>query len=139
MTIKEFLGKVIETGKAGATEQYSKRTDANGKAMLEGALAGFEACRNKEPAEILKLLEEERAKTRDHRVHFGSHVKAPEHEETRSYWRQRLRELQVEWVANCISAALVNSGLPGIVPVTARGFMHAASILGVKKAFPAAQ
>lgn len=131
MTFQEFLDKVIEAGMEGARASYGERTDDNGKAMLAGSLEGFEACRGLVPSQISLLLQEEQKKTREHRAHFGSPGTTERKEQSRLYWHQRCREAEVEWVANCVSAALVNSGVPGIVPVTARGFLAAARILGV--------
>jgi hypothetical protein len=44
-----------------------------------------------------------------------------------SYWRQRCKEAEVEWVCNVVSALMGANGMPPIpgVHVTARGLMAA--------------
>jgi hypothetical protein len=55
-------------------------------------------------------------------------------EQASDYWYWRCYQLEVEWVANVLSAILNAQGLPIIATVTARGMMKAAEIIGVKDA-----
>jgi hypothetical protein len=131
MTMEEFLDRLISTGKDAARRDYGKRSDDLGRARLEGALAGFEACRGKPPFEILILLREEQKKTRELRIGMSSPGTAERAAESRAYWHQRCREAEIEWVANCISAALWNEGKTPLIPPTARALKHVATIVGV--------
>jgi hypothetical protein len=113
-----FLDKVISDGIAAARADYAQDEDKR-----EGSVAGFEACRNKSPAEILAILEQAGAATR------RAHLAQDPH-----YWKVRCFEAEVEWVANVVSAVLVNEGkkpLAAHLP-TARAVMKAARIVGVR-------
>lgn len=108
-----FLERVIEEGIAAAKQDYTR---ANQEEMLKGAIEGFEACREKKPSELAVLLmqaRKERERSRDD-----------------SHWRLRCKELEIEWVSNVVSAALMNQKEPVIIAPTARGVMQAAKILG---------
>jgi hypothetical protein len=115
---QEFLTRIIDDGIAAAREDY-----ADSPAKLEGAVAGFEACRNLSPLELISVLE------------FGAlETQKAFREESPDYWRIRCFELEVEWVCNCVSAALVNNDTPSLrhdFP-TARAMRKAASVLGVQ-------
>ena len=117
MNYLDFLTRVIDDGIAAATADYK---DAPNK--LEGAVAGFEACRGKSPTELQKLFEV--SNDRAHRAYVLEH-------DLNNYWRERCYALEVEWVCNVVSATLLNQGLPLIITPTARGYMKAAEILGV--------
>ena len=121
-----FLDAVIDRGLAAAREDYAKRPE-----KLEGAVAGFEACRDKQPAELQTLLAEAREKTRD--LHWDNVLTQHEraNDRTYAYWIQVCYENEVEWVCNCVSALLANEGRPTIVPPTARAVIAAARIVGV--------
>lgn len=123
---EDFLNAVIEGGIEGAKRDYALSSQ---RPIREGSIAGFEACRGKNPSEIAALLKEAREKA--HRALHTAHILRIGETEDR-YWWARGFELEVEWVANVVSAALWNAGLPVIVPPTARGVMRAAEILGVK-------
>jgi len=116
MNFHDFLSRVIDEGIAAASESYAAPEE---KEMLEGALAGFEACRKKNTAELAALLAQARKACRDGFGQVG-------------HWRRRCYEAEIEWVCNVVSAALVNVDQPPIIPPTARGMMKAASILGVR-------
>lgn len=115
----EFLTRVIDEGIASATDSYAEKDPAK----LRGALLGFEACREKSPAELRALLSEtaRRADKLVDRSKFSLD----------DYWEARSAAGEIEWVCNVVSAALTSAGALPIVAVTVRGFMKAASILGV--------
>lgn len=122
MTLSEFLDKVIETGIMGAHHDYR-----NSPNKLAGAIAGFEACRGRNPDEIRELLQAARAEVQDmRRTHHTVH-------DITAYWRARCKEAEIEWIANCMSAVLVNNGMRPIIPYTARGALHAHHILETEK------
>src|SRR6266404_1999518 len=110
----KFLGRVIDDGIAAAKADYAKPRQ---KDQLEGSIAGFEACRKKAPLELKNLLEMARQQTRSARV-----------QEAENYWWFRCYELEIEWVCNVVSAAMMNQGAGQIVPPTGRGLMKAAEI-----------
>lgn len=87
----------------------------------EGAVAGFEACRNKTVFELRQQL------------HLAANLadiaRATDRER---YWYHRCFHAEIEWVCNVVSACLQNQGLDIIVIPTARGFLKAAEIIGVK-------
>jgi len=127
MDYESFLEKIINDGIAAAKEDYD---DPRDKLRLEGSIEGFEACRGKTPEEIRKVFEKATLDT----FHAMESVHNGEisHDE---YWKIRCREAEVEWVANCVSAILVNSGKPALfvhLP-TARAVLKTAEVVGVKK------
>lgn len=115
MTYLDFLTKIIDDGIAAARADY--KDDAEKR---EGAIAGFEACRDKTPPELLQALEAARAATA-----------AAYRTQDLTYWATRCFEAEVEWVCNCVSAMLFNERKPIIVPPTARGVLKAAEVLGI--------
>jgi hypothetical protein len=122
MELNSFLTRIIDDGIRAARRDYAHKPD-----RLRGALAGFEACRGKTPEEIANLLAAARTATRDAQL-------VPQRDSTISYWEIRCREAEIEWVANCLSAALAGIGLRTIITPTARGYMKAAEVLGVRGA-----
>lgn len=133
MTIETFIERVVNAGIWGAQRDY-RGSSSRQTAKREGAVAGFAACSGKTPAEIKLLLAQA---TRDREAAHRRSDESGDHERALdAYWRARCFEAEVEWVANCLSAALENAGLPGIVPTTARGWLHAARILGVAPPMP---
>jgi len=120
MGYTEFLTKVIDEGIEAAKSDY---TEESKKLELEGSIAGFEACRNKSPEELIEVWNEASKKMNDA---FG--------EQRDNYWWFRCFQLEVEWVCNVVSAMLMNQGkyspLLSWLP-TVRGAMKAASIVGV--------
>ncbi len=115
MDYMTFLARVVDEGIKAASESYANKPD-----KLRGAVAGFEACRGKGPSELKALLESARAASA--RAHTS---------QAENYWETRCFELEIEWTCNVVSSALHNQGQPTIVVPTARGYMKAASILGV--------
>jgi len=111
-----FLNRIIDDGISAAREDYAKKPD-----KLQGSVEGFEACRGKTPPELAKILEEARRNTS--KAHF---------DHASDYWKIRCFEAEVEWVCNCVSAILMNQNLPTIIPPTARAYIKAAEIVGVK-------
>ncbi len=117
MSTGDFLTRVIDDGIAAAKADYSEPRQAHKR---DGAVAGFEACRDKSPAELGELLTRAR---RDQMAAFDGPIE--------TYWNRTCFMHEVEWVCNCVSAVLQNEGLPVIITPTARGYMKAASIIGV--------
>jgi hypothetical protein len=111
MNYEQFLARVINDGIEGAKEDYQDH-------KLEGAIAGFEACRSKTPAELAALLGEASQQVQEL---FGGDLK--------DYWRAVCYRGEVEWVCNCVSAMLANDGHSPIVIPTARGVLNTARIL----------
>jgi len=120
MDYNEFLTRVIDEGIQAATADYVEESD---KERLEGSIAGFNACRDKTPEQLVEVWSEVSAKVNNA---FGN----PEE----NYWYHRCFQLEVEWVCNVVSAMLMNEGyttpLLAWLP-TANGAMKAASIIGV--------
>lgn len=111
----EFLDRIIEDGIKAAKESYADSPD-----KLRGSVAGFEACRKKDPVSLAFLLQEARDRT------LRAHL-----EETEDYWEARCFELEVEWTCNCVSAIMMNCGMQPIIRPTARGVIKAAEVAGV--------
>lgn len=126
MTYDDLLHRLIADGIEAARRDYAGADDRR-RAKLAGSIDGFEDCRGKQPSEILGILNAARKRTHEARIrlHEGE---IRDHD----YWRVRCREAEVEWMANCVSAVLVNQGLPPIVAPTARAMMAVARIVGVK-------
>jgi hypothetical protein len=117
-----FLDAVIDRGLEAVRVDYVDKPND-----LAGATAGFEACRGKTPEELKALFGTARRKT------FKAYDKAGDGSAggLEAYWWLVRYESEVEWVCNCVSAMLANSGLPTIITPTARGWMQAANIIGV--------
>lgn len=120
MNYNEFLNRVIDDGIAAAKADYK-----NDKNKLEGSIAGFEACRNKMPTELLEVWKETNA--------YVTNAFA-EHDDAEKYWWFRCYQLEVEWVCNVVSALMINEGQPPILSwfPTCGGFRKAASIVGIR-------
>jgi hypothetical protein len=122
MDYDSYLTRVIDDGIA------SVKADphiADHPKRLRGSIEGFEACRGKNPVELRELLDA------SNRSSLLDAEKANSGGDIEDYWQKRHFALQVEWVCNCVSAALHASHLPTIVSPTYRGMMRAADILGV--------
>lgn len=119
MDFFEFLTAVIEKGITAARRDYT-RPDQEQK--LNGSIAGFEACRGKNPLELKDLLDAAGISVSD----------AYRGDDKAQYWWYRCYQAEVEWVCNVISAALYNQGLPVIITPTCRGMITASEIVGVK-------
>ncbi len=119
-----FLNRVIDDGKDAATKSYGDRPSNRDK--LKGALAGFESCRGMSPLILNSHLGRARM------AQMKAHHHAKTHADGWSwYWWIACYAAEVEWVCNVVSAALLNQGLPPIIPPTARGMTTAATILGI--------
>lgn len=114
-----FLDKVIDDGIKAAKADYVKPSD---KPRLEGSIVGFEMCRGKNPDDLVKLMLEV------HREMSNWWIKG-EKDDIDKYWYINSKQAEIEWVANVVSAALVNQGLAPIVIPTARGLMKAAEVI----------
>ncbi len=117
------LDAIIDRGIAAAKRDYAHKP---GK--LRGAVAGFEACRNRTPTQLKELLEDAARNTRTARMLSQDHN---DEELEGSYWAVRCYEAEVDWVCNCVSVLLARKGLPTIVPPTDRAALTVASIVGV--------
>lgn len=115
MKYGDFLTRIVDDGIKACRESYKDDTQ-----KCEGAVAGFNACRDKTVFELRQQLDLARDATRNaYRLSSDN------------YWFFRCYELEVEWVCNVVSAALQNQGEEPIVAPTVRGYMKAAEILGV--------
>lgn len=116
MTLKQFTNRVVDAGIDAAREDYK-----NSPLKRDGAVAGFEACRDKNVVELLDAL---------------NAAAAAKHEAFKSdrerYWYYVCFHAEIEWVCNVVSAVLVNEGREPIITPTARGFTQAAKIIGIQ-------
>lgn len=112
----DFINKIVELGIDAAKRDYIRPDQ---KQLLDGSVAGFETCRDKN---VVGLVKELQAAQRASEKHFG----------TKQHWYYRGFLNEVEWVCNVVSAALYNQQQPVIITPTARGMQTAAQILGVK-------
>lgn len=119
MNIQQFLRQTIHLGIEAACKDYAEPDKA---LKLEGALKGFYECLDQTPAEIAQLL-----------FHAGNDTHNKARAQAPDYWYWRCREAEIEWVANVLSAFLMNDGLPPIMTPTYRGVMMAARILDGEK------
>lgn len=115
MLYGEFLARVIDQGIESALDNY-----AEDDMKRDGALAGFEACRDKSTLDLAHLLKEAKKDQEEAR-----------HNDKPHYWYFRCFAAEVEWVCNCVSAILHNEGEQVIIAPTARGYLKAASIIGM--------
>lgn len=122
MNYKTLLDRIISDGIAEVREAYAAPAEHHKR---DGAVEGFEACRDRSPAELAELwraAEDEASKM----------VREQRSDGTR-YWKLRYKALQIEFVCNVVSVGLVNSGHPpllGHLP-TVRGAMKYAEVVGV--------
>lgn len=100
MSYDEFLTEVIDLGIASAKEDYKNDKPDH----LEGSIAGFEACRGKNPNELLEVWKES-----------AEYMNKAFMERATNYWYFRCYQLEVEWVMNGVSAILVNEGQPPLL------------------------
>lgn len=125
MEYLEFIEKVIERGIAGAIRDYTKPEQ---KDQLEGSIAGFNACRGKQPGELQEVYNEA--------AEYSSPLNFIKEDANTLKWFQCYR-MEVEWVLNCVSAVMANQGLPPLLSwlPTARAVMNVAEIVGVSDNF----
>jgi hypothetical protein len=119
MRYEDFLATVIEQGIEAAMASYESDPPKR-----RGSVAGFRACEGKTPAQLDRLLKDARLATASA---YRDNVHVDE------YWEMRCYEAEIQWVCNCVSAALANQDLPTIVTPTCRGAQKAAAILGTTK------
>lgn len=125
MNYTDFLNRVIDDGIQAARADYADPKDAH---KLEGAVAGFEACRGLDPHLLTSLLVAARNKRE---AIYREQAGVDESEDAlRAYWWQVCFEAEVEWVCNVVSVWLRHNGQDQIVAPTARGAAKALSILG---------
>ena len=123
MLYREFVARICTDGEAEVRRAY---TDLN---KVYGALRGFSEARETYDAEDLKgLLASARQDTQNAMRLAQNGGDEPLLVER--YWFQRMRERQLEWVANVVSASRYNQGLPVILQPTQRAWAKAAEILG---------
>src|SRR4051812_25251855 len=94
ITYHDFLNRVIDDGIKAARADYTREDQ---KMELNGSVAGFEACRDKDPALLGLLMEQSIERTHHARIN-----------QSPDYWYHRCYELEVEWVCNVVSAMIVN-------------------------------
>ena len=135
MTLDEVLSRIINDGIEAAKHDYAPENYGGDRptqrGLLAGSVAGFEACRGKTPDELKALLHDARQKSHD-AMATVYHLDGKRKADLKAVWYAKGYEGEVEWVCNCVSAVLMNEGLPTIVPPTARGMMRVAEIVGVK-------
>lgn len=131
MNYPEFLKQIIDSGIEAVKEDYKNRDNDD---YLKGSIAGFEACRDKLPQELVGIYEIANKKAYDEQF-FEHDLNDLGIKRERGYWWYRCYVLEVEWVINVVSAMLVNNGSPSLMShlPTARGMMRAAEILGIKE------
>ena len=117
MTIYEIRDKVIEKGIEAAKRDYSSPEKAH---MLEGALLGFESCRDKTIYDLEALLVVAR---------YDSMESYRKEETLEIYWKKVCYEREIEWVCNCLSVLMVQQDLEPIIQPTARAGICVAQIL----------
>lgn len=120
MSYQDFLTRVIDEGIEAAKTDYAGQKEND---RLDGSIAGFEACRNKQPNELFEVFKE-----------ASEYMNKAFREQATNYWYFRCYQAEVEWVCNVVSALLYNEGQPAILSYlpTVNGMMKAASIVGVK-------
>ena len=121
MNYFEFLNEAINKGIDAAKKDYCEKKDEN---FLAGSIAGFEACRDKLPEDLVKAYND--ATTEVNKAYF---------ENKENYWWYKCFQSEVEWICNVVSAVLVNEGQDALLPwlPTANAMMNAAAIIGTNK------
>lgn len=123
----DLINRLIEEGIEGARKDYAGEGKCDAE-KLAGSIDGFEACRGLQPEQMKDLLED--AHNKMQQAFFRVSEKEISDGE---YWRVRCRQAEIEWMANCVSAVMMNEGLEPIIPPTARAVLAVAKILGVKQ------
>lgn len=113
MTYVEFLSFLIEDGIEAARLDYLDHPYKQ-----EGAIDGFNECRALQPHALTNLLQDAQQTARVKWL-----VQAGD------YWYWRLREAEIEWVCDVVSAVLYWHGHPVIIVPTTRGILRAIDIL----------
>ncbi len=127
----QLLDRIIDDGIAEVRVAYE---DPKEHHKRDGAIEGFEACRNKTPMELVALWQDA-----EHQgqllIRNRSGDEDDREEDVKIYWRQRYKALQIEWVCNVVSVGLTQAGHPplmGHLP-TARAAMKYAEVVGVRE------
>ena len=128
-TYDQLLDRLIADGIAEVREAYDDPKDHHKR---DGAIEGFEACRGKSPADLVALWSEAEKIS----AQIMRESRASDDDGVRSYWKQRYKAIQIEFVCNVVSVGLTSSGHPSLLPhlPTTRGAMKYAAIVGVKHA-----
>ena len=122
MLLVDALNFTIDDGIEAARMDYAKPRDT---LKREGAIAGFEECRNREPAKIAVLL-----------VEANERATQAIREDDPRYWFWRGRAAEIGWVVNVLSNIMAAQGWKPIGTMTVRGAMKAAEIIGAAEAQP---
>ena len=119
MNLFEFTNRVVDNGILAVKKDYKDSPE-----QLKGALAGFEACRGKNPGELQMLLNRASRDVMEafHRSESGNGGN--------NYWEFKCKHAEIEWVCNLVSAVLAKNGMPVIVHPTCGGFMMANRVIG---------
>ena len=120
MLLVDALNFIVDDGIEAARHDYAKPQDT---LKREGAIAGFEECRNREPAKIAVLLLEANERA-DRAIR----------EDDPQYWYWRSRAAEIGWVVNVLSNIMAAQGWKPIGTMTVRGAMKAAEIIGAAEA-----
>lgn len=123
----DFLNRIIDDAIAGVNKDYSTEAD---KQKREASLRGLEICRDKDPQELYEIYCEA--------LEYVNSAAIGDVSDRSEYWWFRHYQLEIEWVCNVVSAAIMGSGYRPILDhqPTARGYMKAAEILGVSAGEP---
>jgi hypothetical protein len=124
MSLDKFIMKIIEDGIKDGKENYNKEKQITLKEDLmglegskDGCIAGFQSCSNKDANEISNLLKFAHENT-------SRISNTPEDQKINGnvtfyeYCYVSGFEAAVKWVAGCISALFIISGLPQITTPT---------------------
>lgn len=106
MKYLELLNRVIDEGIEEARRIYAGDEPRN-VARRAGAIEGFNACRNRTPQELVELwnaAEDACVRVAKNELTFMTAETCKN--TVNSYWQIRYKALQIEWVLNCVSAAL---------------------------------
>jgi hypothetical protein len=131
VTYDDLLERIISDGITEVREAYADPKDHHKR---DGAIEGFEACRKKSPGELAAMCgHAERLAAqiaRDSRATTSENAAV-----VLDYWRQRYKAMQIEWVCNVVSVALVNGGHAPLLShlPTARAAMKYAAVVGVNE------
>ncbi len=123
MTYDQLLDRIIADG---ITEVRKAYADPEEHHKRDGAIEGFEACRDKTPGELVALWRAEEAQAQQSLR--ADHEDSPSR--VKGYWKQRYKALQIEWILNVISVGLQQPLLAHLP--TARAAMKYAEIVGVR-------
>ena len=120
MILADALNAIIDDGIEAARYDYR---EARNQQKMEGAIRGFEECRNRSPSQLVSLL-----------CDASDRAEKARQERAADYWYWRCRHAEIEWVANVLSCILQAQGLDPLYTMTARGMMKAADIIGASDA-----